>query len=133
MHIHLPELYGKSLRNRELTMDITASIFLFGAAVSGVFLLNFLMGGTERPQLLVTTHVFLTIMGILSLLIYSFTTEAMEKHYHTLVLLAIAGGAGIWLLWLSGRSVHLQKAAAITYCILGMVAWLWLLTFIITN
>lgn len=113
-------------------MDTVAAIILFGAALSGVALLVQLTGGMPRPRALIISHISLAVLGVLVLLIYTFTTEAMEKHYHTLTLLAIAGAAGIWL-WLSGRSLYQQKAAAITYSVLGMIAWLWLLTFIITS
>lgn len=111
-------------------MDIVSAILLFGAALAGLFLMGYLNGNKPLPGTLVTIHTGLTALGIFALVIYTFTTEQLEKHYHTLVMLAVAGGVGLWL-WLSNGSVLQKKALAIVYSLLGMFALLWLLTFII--
>ncbi|WP_299761250.1 hypothetical protein [uncultured Pontibacter sp.] len=112
-------------------MDIIAAIFLFGAALAGVFALMELNMKGFPPKMVVFAHIGLAVAGYLSLIIYAFVTEQPEKHYHTLVMLAIAGLIGLWLL-LSKKPVHTLKGAAIAYSLVGMFGFLWLLTFIIT-
>lgn len=48
--------------------------------------------------MLTLAHVALAVAGYLSLVLYAFVTEQPEKHYHTLIMLAIAGAVGLWLL-----------------------------------
>ncbi|MDX5482982.1 MAG: hypothetical protein LPK07_14990 [Hymenobacteraceae bacterium] len=112
-------------------MDIVAAILLFGAALIGVFSLTHSSMNISPPQKLTFAHTGLAIAGYLALVIYAFVTEQPEKHYHTLIILGIAGLIGLWLL-LSKRPVHTLKGGAIAYSLIGMFGFLWLLTFIIT-
>ncbi|MDX5421667.1 MAG: hypothetical protein LPK14_05385 [Hymenobacteraceae bacterium] len=112
-------------------MDIVAAIFLFGAALVGVFALMDLNMKGFPPKIVTISHVGLAVAGYLSLVIYAFVTEQPEKHYHTLVILCIAGLIGLWLL-LSKKPKHTIKGVAIAYSLVGMFGFLWLLTFIIT-
>ncbi|ARS38148.1 hypothetical protein [Pontibacter actiniarum] len=110
-------------------MDIVAAILLFGAALVGVFSLTHSSMNMSPPPKLTYAHVGLAVAGYLALVIYAFVTEQPEKHYHTLIILGIAGLIGLWLL-LTKKPVH--TGAAIAYSLVGMFGFLWLLTFIIT-
>jgi TctA family transporter len=85
------------------------------------------MNPPQKPALL---HILLAFTGFIALVIFAFVTEKHHKHIETIVMLAIAGAIGIFML--AGKiSDKAKKGLLILYSLTGMFGLWWLLTFII--
>ncbi len=112
-------------------MDIVAAILLFGAAFAGLFPLVHVSHRHEAPRNLLLAHVALAVLGWLALLIYAIATNNADKHLDALVLLTIALLIGAWL-WSHSRRRRPSPLLVITYVMMGMIGFWWLLTYVIT-
>jgi TctA family transporter len=113
-------------------MDYVAAILLFGSALAGLFPFVHASSGMNPPQKPALLHTVLAFAGFIALVIFAFVTEKHHKHIETLIMLAIAGAIGIFVL-VGNITERGKKGWLIAYSLTGMFGLWWLLTFIIKS